>query len=248
MKKKVISLLSLLACILMMFTACGSDSEKTYGGYTENDLYQESVNLGGALAGYSHDDLNMMADQYMAYAQQQGDESMMQIAQLISDWSNVTDGIGGFKGFTDFKIEPAGKTYVATLVCEYDLRSIKFTTVYTKYNMEVKSMNGEAIYSTKEKMGKAALNTVMGILIVFIVLVLISFIISAFKIIYKIQNGDYKKAKEAPQPVAAAAEVAAPVVAASDDDELIAVIAAAIAAATGTSTDDFVVRTIKRRA
>ena len=61
MKKKVICLLSLLACILMMFTACGSDSEKTYGGYTENDLYQESANLGGALAGYSHDVLNMMA-------------------------------------------------------------------------------------------------------------------------------------------------------------------------------------------
>ena len=32
-----------------------------------------------------------------------------------------------------------------------------------------------------------------------------------------------------------------------DDLELVAVIAAAIAAATGTSTDDFVVRSIKRR-
>ena len=39
----------------------------------------------------------------------------------------------------------------------------------------------------------------------------------------------------------------APVAAAEDDAELVAVIAAAIAAAEGTSTDGFVVRSIKRR-
>ena len=50
----------------------------------------------------------------------------------------------------------------------------------------------------------------------------------------------------APAPKAAPA---APVVeaAAADDSELIAVIAAAIAAAEGTSTDGFIVRSIKRR-
>ena len=41
------------------------------------------------------------------------------------------------------------------------------------------------------------------------------------------------------------AKVPAP--AATDDTELVAVISAAIAAATGTSTDGFVVRSIKRR-
>ena len=39
----------------------------------------------------------------------------------------------------------------------------------------------------------------------------------------------------------------APVAAQTDDTELIAVIAAAIAASTGTSTSDFVVRSINRR-
>ena len=39
----------------------------------------------------------------------------------------------------------------------------------------------------------------------------------------------------------------APVATAEDDGELVAVIAAAIAAAEGTSTDGFVVRSIKRR-
>ena len=50
----------------------------------------------------------------------------------------------------------------------------------------------------------------------------------------------------APAPVAAT--VAEPAVEdVTDDGELIAVIAAAIAASTGTTTDDFVVRSIKRR-
>ena len=45
----------------------------------------------------------------------------------------------------------------------------------------------------------------------------------------------------------AAAPAPAPVAAQTDDTELIAVIAAAIAASTGTSTSDFVVRSINRR-
>ena len=60
------------------------------------------------------------------------------------------------------------------------------------------------------------------------------------------KKAEDKNAANAPAPVA---PVAAPVAAASqtDDLELVAVISAAIAAATGSSTDDFVVRSIKRR-
>ena len=51
----------------------------------------------------------------------------------------------------------------------------------------------------------------------------------------------------AQHPAAPAAPAPAPVAAQTDDTELIAVIAAAIAASTGTSTSDFVVRSINRR-
>ena len=60
--------------------------------------------------------------------------------------------------------------------------------------------------------------------------------------------------KAAPAPAAAPKAAPAPAVAAAveeaeemDDTELVAVIAAAIAAAEGTTTDGFVVRSIKRR-
>ena len=96
-------------------------------------------------------------------------------------------------------------------------------------------------------MARAALNTLIGMGTVFIVLILISFLISLFKYIPAIQNA-FKKKDNTTQ---ANVQVAAPVVEAtteelSDDTELVAVIAAAIAAYEGTSADGFQVRSIKR--
>jgi sodium pump decarboxylase gamma subunit len=99
------------------------------------------------------------------------------------------------------------------------------------------------VYSLGETMAKAAMNTAMGMGTVFVMLIIISLIISCFTFINKAQKKSESK-QAAPAPVAAAPVAAAPQ---TDDLELVAVIAAAIAAATGSSTDDFVVRSIKRR-
>ena len=106
-----------------------------------------------------------------------------------------------------------------------------------------------------EILQKAGLNTLLGMGTVFVVLIIISVIISLLKYIPKLQAAFTKKAE--PQQVAPAsvsetpaAEVAEEVVVEEtqeDDTELVAVIAAAIAASEGTSTDGFVVRSIRRR-
>ncbi|MDE6365647.1 MAG: OadG family protein, partial [Lachnospiraceae bacterium] len=97
----------------------------------------------------------------------------------------------------------------------------------------------------------AALNTLLGMGTVFLVLILISIIISGFGVIPKIQASFApKKAEPVPEPVAPAPT--APVVEEeeeeelSDDLELVAVIAAAIASYEGTSVEGFQVRSIKR--
>ena len=100
-----------------------------------------------------------------------------------------------------------------------------------------------------ELMTKAALNTLLGMGTVFIVLILISIIISGFGVIPKIQASfASKKVEPIPEPVAPAP--AEPGVEEeedlSDDMELVAVIAAAIAAYEGTSVEGFQVRSIKR--
>lgn len=95
----------------------------------------------------------------------------------------------------------------------------------------------------------ALIHTLLGMGTVFAVLILISLIISLFKYIPLIQE-KFSKKKAEPQPVVKA-EV--PVVEEvveeeADEYELVAVITAAVAASMGTtSTDGFVVRSIKRK-
>lgn len=107
-----------------------------------------------------------------------------------------------------------------------------------------------------ELMGKAALNTLIGMGTVFCVLILISLIISCFGIIPKIQESAARKkaAAKGSQEVSGIdnavtqIEELEAVEEQTDDLELVAVIAAAIAAAEGAvSTDGFVVRSIRRR-
>ena len=89
--------------------------------------------------------------------------------------------------------------------------------------------------------------------VVFAVLILISLLITCFKIFPYLEK---KKAQKVAAEATGHTETQDQVVSQisqreeqqlTDDTELVAVIAAAIAASTGTSTSDFVVRSINRR-
>ncbi len=238
MKKKAGFLLSLLLCLsITLLVGCGQ-TEKTYGGYSAADLQSTAQNYVDQLA--QMDDATLVEG--IAYYESQG---ITEIADLFSAWLTAKEGLGAFAGYGEFTVEQAGKTYIATQTVKFEQRDVLFTMVYKTYNMEVSSLNFDPVYSVGEKMSKAGLNTVMGILIVFAVLVIISLIISSFKFINAMQNRPKKEAAPAPAVVPAAAPVASSDE--CDDEELIAVIASAIAAATGRTTDDFVVRSIRRR-
>ena len=104
--------------------------------------------------------------------------------------------------------------------------------------------------------GDALLNVAIGMITVFIVLILISFIISLFKYISIIQNKLENRKANKDSLANSADNVFSKIeenedieevyVDATDDLELVAVITAAIAASMGTSTDGFVVRSIRR--
>ena len=105
-------------------------------------------------------------------------------------------------------------------------------------------------YTLGEKMSKAGMNTIMGMGVVFVVLIFISCIIALLpKLTGLITNIGKKKeepVKEVPKEAPAVAAAPAVEEELVDDLELVAVISAAIAAYTGTSSDGFVVRSIKR--
>lgn len=122
--------------------------------------------------------------------------------------------------------------------------------------LTMESASLSKVSTMSDSMEKAGLNTLLGMGTVFAVLILISAIISCLGLVSKFQSGDKPAAKETPKSETASsiektvAQIAKQeeVAAAADDTELIAVIAAAIAASQGaSSTDGFVVRSIKRR-
>ena len=112
------------------------------------------------------------------------------------------------------------------------------------------SLPDTADNSIGAKMASAGANTLMGMGTVFAVLIFISLIISCFKVIPKITEARANKNKKAnitTEEDKSETVSANETVDVSDDLELIAVIAPAIAASENTSTDSFVVRSIRRR-
>jgi cell division protein YceG involved in septum cleavage len=157
-----------------------------------------------------------------------------------------------------FSVDKAGKTLTTdmTLVFTADdgsTRDITFEVVYNYNTMEVTGISINPVYSMGQKLSKAGLNTLISISIVFVVLVLISLIIYAFNIFPYLEKKKQEKAKAAKAEEASADNVVSQIEQREvqqdtmDDTELVAVIAAAVAASEGTSTSDFVVRSIIRR-
>ena len=97
-------------------------------------------------------------------------------------------------------------------------------------------------------MGKAGLNTLLGMGTVFAVLILICLIISSFTLIAKVQNAKAKKKSDNATGIDnAVAQIVEQEEVAEDDLELVAVIAAAVAAYEGASSSDgYVVRSIRK--
>ncbi len=239
MKKRLMICLCTLALALGI-TSCGNNSEDLYGGRTEADFNEELSSMMTQIV--SLDEAGI--DYNITYISSYEDGAVL--VGLLEDYKECYDSDNQFVGVGDFNVEKSGKTITATLEGDFSKRDLKMTFVYSTLDTSTPTaMNIEPIYSLGEIMQKAALNTVMGILIVFCMLVIMSGVIKCFEIIPKIQNR--AKEKEVVPSTVAPAQTAVESKNETDDLQLVAVIAAAIAASTGASTDSFVVRSIKKR-
>ena len=249
MKKKIALFLSVLS-VVMMLGACGTEDPTTvdYNGVSYDELYAESVSLGTALAGATEEQVQEELQYLSAY----GDEAALYI-DLCNKWLVAMEESGNFVGLAEngFSVTKSGKTLTTDLILEFEDRDVVFELVYSYYNMEMTGVTINPVYTLGEKMAKAGMNTVISISIVFTVLIVISLIISCFNIFPYLEAK--KKEKEAvAKTVKAENNVVTQIEQReeqelTDDTELVAVIAAAIAAYEGTSTDGFVVRSIRRR-
>lgn len=238
MKKKIALILSLCLMVLGL-TACGEDPTKVdYNGYSYDQLKEQVQSTAQGL-------LAMSDDQIEQYKSNENEQYKM-LTDMVTRWDDATEDVGKYQKLGDFTITKSGKTLTCEQKIVFKERSVILTFVFTYYNMELDDVTVDPVQTLGEKMANAGLNTLMGMGVVFTVLILISLIIYGFKIFPYLEQ---KKKKNEKAIVSATDENVQeiPAVTATDDLELVAVIAAAIAASTGTSADDFVVRSIKRR-
>ncbi|WP_033154168.1 OadG family protein [Pseudobutyrivibrio ruminis] len=240
MKNKLKICLCTLALALGLM-ACGGQKDDTLGGRTEADYQSELSSMLTQLSTLDEAAIDYNISYISSY------EDGATLVTLLEDYKDCYDEANEYVGIGEFNVEKSGKTITATLVGDYSKRDLKMTFVYSTLDVSTPTaMNIEPVYTLGETMQKAALNTVMGILIVFFMLIVMSGVIKLFEIIPKLE----KKSKEKKEGAVAAPVVSktpAPVKNETDDLQLVAVIAAAIAASTGASTDSFVVRSIKKR-
>lgn len=252
--KKVLAALVLAVSVLGL-TACGNTA-----AVEQQDMYDR-------------EQLQSVADYLITLWTSMPEEEISQYASMDKEDAQMlidayglpftgdafTSAFAGYEGSmeelgayvsTDGYEEPEVKgdevTFVADLT--YENRTAKLSLVFNKRGT-VESVTLDPKYSTGEILKKAGMNTILGMGTVFIVLIFISLVIYCFNFIPGNQ-APKQEAKPAPKPRPARKPSAKPASQPrenlADDRELVAAITAAICAYTGTSSDGFVVRSIRR--
>lgn len=167
---------------------------------------------------------------------------------VAGNWKSVKEELGAFVEVTDAQLNAEGTEITGNV--KYDKVNDN-TTVAVTYAVnpetQTATVNWDIQYPMGVLMQRAGMNTLMGLGIVFFTLLFLSALIAQLHIIPDMI--EKKTKKNAPAPAPAAVPVPAPVVEEedlTDDLELVAVITAAIAASENTSSDGFVVRSIKK--
>ena len=169
----------------------------------------------------------------------------------MQSWQSSKDELGSKKdknGETSVTLKD--DQYTVTVPVKFEKADANFVYVFDSTGTPV-SLSVDVQYGMGKTLQRAGLNTLMGIGTVFVMLILLSLLISLFRFIPNPEAKKAAEAKAAKEVKEAEAAAAAPAVQAAeenlaDDGELVAVIAAAIAAAEGTTTDGFVVRSIRK--
>ncbi len=207
--------------------------------------YNRQINLGVRDIANSMKDSSTLTDM---------DDTTMAMVKMLRNWYSNMDSCGAYLGVNSYTADMTNNVLTMKLDTEYanaekNDSTISVTFIYD-ISKNVSLLTWDVKDSFKASIGKAGMNTLIGLGTVFVVLLFLTFIISQIHWIPDILN---KKKKEESAPVKAAAPAPAPapveeiVEDETDDLELVAVISAAIAASEQAPADGFVVRSIRRR-
>lgn len=257
--KKLIALVCMITCIFGL-TACGSeealtdyeaekvDKAEEYAANTIVPLLKKYATMeDSGLSEYTAEEVT-----YVILRDEDVVTDGYAFLSAIDSYQSALESMGEIVSVGEAKATIDGNQIVVYVQVKGSEKDAEAEVIFTNdMFLDLESAALNPISGMGELMGNAALNTLIGMGTVFIVLILISAIISCFNFIPKLQEKFSKKGQEVPSAVVSSSVT--PVadreetVDVSDDLELVAVIAAAIAASEGAvSTDGFVVRSIHK--
>lgn len=262
--KKLLSFLCVLTCVFAL-TACGSqttlsdvENQKVQycQQYADNifalaQAYGTPESIEELTTNYNKQELAYFF-QSLFYSQfgNSIEAEFGAFEGLLTTYTNTVDAMGGIVSTGNSTYDIKGKEITISMPLEgvncNGTYVVTFTNdIFTKFvsaEFSAKTSISQKLSEAGKHMGNAGLNTVLGMCTVFLMLILISAIISSFNLF----NGGKKKASPAKvETVSNTVEEESEEL--SDDTELVAVIMAAISAYEGNaSTDGFVVRSIRR--
>lgn len=216
--------------------------------YDYDEINSNMSSIAEYFAGMTDNEIQYYIDNYVGMQK-----------KAFESYEAVKDGIGEYSETEDCKIKENENSIIATANVKYEKATLKMeiefqsisggaTPVSITFSKTAGNADDSDNTSFGEKMKNAGMNTLLGMGTVVIVLVFLSFVISLFSFIHKFEE-KMKNKNNASTNAPAQAKVEET----SDEDEeliddyeLVAVITAAIAATENTSSDGFVVRSIKR--
>lgn len=174
----------------------------------------------------------------------------------LESWKNTLRETGYLEGIAQVDIFRAEGGYIAHVHAAAQKRELEISVQFDQKSMEIRSISFNPVYSLKENLKRAAMNTALGMGTVFIVLIMISLLIGGFRYINRIENRlRYEKPQKEGEakPEGEALGIAGTEQTKDEEEidpnwelELVAVLTAAIAAYTGESTEGLRVKSIRR--
>lgn len=255
MKNKIRVLAGMLIMILLLTAGCGKKETLSYDQQTITQITEFMIEYSSSADESTVEQLETMRES--TFEDQLANMGLSitpdNFVSVVESWKAGEKECGTYLEHGAYTIETTSDELHVTTEAKFQNRDAELEFVFDK-NLYLESLTVGAHYSMGEILKKAGLNTLLGMGTVFMVLILISVIISLFKYIPAMQERmKDKKLKKKDAAEGTAETVQADITEAADvgnvanDEELVAVIAAAIAATEGTTTDGFVVRSIRRR-
>lgn len=231
-----------LALMVLGLTACSS--KQTFEDSLET-MTQEQADLYKTSAQSLIEQIANFSDEQIEEYLKQSDDFTI---SALESWKSAKDSLGAYESVKEQAVVEEEDSVTVSSLVEYEKADATVDLVLNPSQNTLTSMSFNVNQTLAVKLEEAGLNTLMGLGIVFVILFFLCFVISLFKHVSKLEaklqsKEEKKETVDAPvmeqERLLQEKELV-------DDRELVAVISAAIAASENTSTDCFVVRSIRK--